>query len=162
MLLMNWLTALSHRCRRTRFNLKSSQHPRGAALSGWNSRRGLPRTMAQAIELLETRQLLAAAGLSGGTLNINDASGINDQLSITISGSLVTIVDPTNTMTAGSGATQVDTHTVTVPRGSITGGVVINANGGNDRVTLGGQSSGLGVSVNGGGGLDGDARHQLG
>ena len=154
MLLMNWLTALSHRCRRTRFNLKSSQHPRGAALSGWNSRRGLPRTMAQAIELLETRQLLAAAGLSGGTLNINDASGINDQLSITISGSLVTIVDPTNTMTAGSGATQVDTHTVTVPRGSITGGVVINANGGNDRVTLGGQSSGLGVSVNGGGGLD--------
>ena len=76
--------------------------------------------------------------LSGGNLTITDANGGNtaDTLTISRSGANVLITDPSQTVGAGAGTTQVDANTVSVPFANITGNITVNTLDGNDTLTL--------------------------
>lgn len=142
MLMRDWLRSYRRLSSRVRLSRREA-----ADYAKWSSRR-----FVRTIELLEARTLLAAASLSGGVLSINDPSGVNDTLTITSTASLITIVDPGNTMTGGPGITVVNTSTLTVPRASVTGGISVTSANGDDRVVLG--TTGFNVTVNGGAGTD--------
>src|SRR5205823_1691839 len=72
--------------------------------------------------------------LSGGTLTVTGGSA-DDTLTISRNGSNVRITDPNHTVGAFAG-TQVDPNTVEVPLSSITNGIIVNTNDGNDTLTL--------------------------
>ena len=77
--------------------------------------------------------------VSGGNLVITDANGSTtaDTLTISLVGLNVRITDPSNTLTAGAGATQFNPNTVEVTLASISGGnIQVNTLGGNDTLTL--------------------------
>ncbi len=91
--------------------------------------------------------------LSGGTLTIADIETASDD-SITLSndGTTLTIGNLVNPVQVSAGVTLVDANTVTVPMASITNGIIVNANGGTDSVTLsdaltlGGSNNGFQVN----------------
>ena len=107
-------------------------------------------------EPLEPRWLLTdlfttSVGLDvAGNLTVADvsAAGHTDALSISWSNNRVFVADPTNTLGAGPGATQVDTHTVSVPAAAITGRLQVNTQAGDDTLTLD-LRSGNPIPVNG-------------
>lgn len=142
MLQHDWLRAFRMVPRRVRVSRRMS-----GEYGRWSVRRRM-----RTIELLEARTLLASASLTGGILSINDPSGLNDALVITSNASLITIVDASNSMTGGAGITSVNANTLTVPKASVTGGISITTNNGDDRVTLG--TTGINVTLNGGAGSD--------
>ena len=77
--------------------------------------------------------------LTSGDLVINDlvSGGKSDTLTIQRpSGNNVVISDPNWVVGAGSGMTQVDSHTVQVPLSSITGQITMNTLAGNDTLTI--------------------------
>jgi|CXWL01.1.fsa_nt_gi uncharacterized repeat protein (TIGR01451 family) len=76
-------------------------------------------------------------GLSGGVLTVTDADGgtSTDNLTVSCSGSNLNITDPSNTLSAGSGTTQIDPNTVRVPKASVSS-IVANTLAGNDRLTM--------------------------
>ncbi len=77
-------------------------------------------------------------GLSGPDLVISDiaSGGHNDSLTILRSGANIRVFDPHSDLTAGSGATQIDTHTVEIPQTSVTGSLQIATGAGNDTLTV--------------------------
>jgi hypothetical protein len=77
------------------------------------------------------------ASVSGGVLTVSDGNGgtSNDALTLSRNGANVRINDPGNTISAGTGATQVDANTVDVPFASLTS-IQVNTLGGNDALTL--------------------------
>ena len=74
----------------------------------------------------------------GGNLVVTDtaAGGKNDDLTLKVSGANLLISDPNNYLGAGLGATQVDSHTVSIPLASIGGSIKVNTDGGNDLLTV--------------------------
>ena len=71
-------------------------------------------------------------------LVITDTNGgtSNDTLTLSINGSNVRVNDPSNTLQAGAGTTQVDLNTVDVPLASILGNIQVNTLAGNDSLTI--------------------------
>ncbi|MCY2964401.1 MAG: YDG domain-containing protein, partial [Planctomycetota bacterium] len=94
----------------------------------------------------------------GADLVVTDINGgtSNDQLTLSLNGNSIRVSDPSHTISAGAGATQVDLHTVDVPLAAFTGQVIVNALGGDDTINLEGLSlaSGQGLIVDGGAGSD--------
>ena len=76
--------------------------------------------------------------LSGGNLVITDGNGgtSNDTLTISLNGANVRLNDPSNTLSAGAGMSQVNANTVDVPLASITGNIQFAALAGNDTLTI--------------------------
>ncbi|MEQ1858792.1 MAG: autotransporter-associated beta strand repeat-containing protein [Chthoniobacteraceae bacterium] len=76
--------------------------------------------------------------LSGGNLVVTDSNGgtSTDTITITLNGANVRITDPSNTVGAGAGATQIDANTVEVALASITGNIQVSTLGGDDTLTL--------------------------
>jgi fibronectin-binding autotransporter adhesin len=71
-----------------------------------------------------------------GNLNINDLIDKDDTLTISRVGANIRVSDPNNTLLAGAGVTQIDSHTVEVPFANVTGKIQVNTGKGNDAVTL--------------------------
>lgn len=99
--------------------------------------------------------------LTDGALVITDANGGTSDDTLTLSqfndgtDDFLRIYDPNQTIQAGSGMTQIDENTVDVLFSSITGGVTINGEGGNDTFTIINPEGGLlapqgGIFINGG------------
>ncbi|HQZ65816.1 MAG TPA: putative Ig domain-containing protein, partial [Planctomycetaceae bacterium] len=94
--------------------------------------------------------------LSGNDLLIEDTDGgnTNDTLTISVSGANLIITDPNNilsTLVAGSSGN--NSHTVTVPLSAFTGGIIVNALGGNDTIVIA-SSVTRSATLNGGDGND--------
>lgn len=95
--------------------------------------------------------------VAGGNLVISDANGgaTDDTLTISlVAGPNIRIHDPSHTLSAGAGASQVDPNTVDVLLGSVTGNIQVNTLAGNDILTLdlsgGDFIPGAGLTFNGG------------
>ncbi len=98
-----------------------------------------PRTDTNVMANISVTANFAAADVSvnGGNLLIQDTTGANnDNLTITLNGANIRISDPSRSIGAGPGATQVDANTIDVPLASITGTLTFNSLGGNDTLTL--------------------------
>jgi hypothetical protein len=97
-----------------------------------------------------------------GNLVITDTAsgGKADSLTVSLNGTNIRIHDPNNNISAGAGTTQVDATTVDTPLASVVGpkGILVNANGGNDQLTLdftnGNPIPVHGLLFNGGAGTD--------
>ncbi|MCO6456926.1 MAG: Ig-like domain-containing protein [Pirellulaceae bacterium] len=76
--------------------------------------------------------------LDSGNLVVTDTNGAsNDTLTIAISGGLVVISDPNQLLgTTISGATGSGTHSVTIPLSAFSGGIIVDAQGGDDSLTI--------------------------
>ncbi len=76
--------------------------------------------------------------LSGGNLQITDASGGNtdDTFTISLNGLNVRINDPSHTINCGEGGTAINANTCEFPLASITSSIQVNTLGGNDSLTL--------------------------
>ncbi|MBX3293625.1 MAG: hypothetical protein KF881_12135, partial [Acidobacteria bacterium] len=88
-----------------------------------------------ASEMLTSETLVEFAG---GSLTITDGNGGNTNDTITVScaaGNLI-VNDPSNTVGGGTGTTQIDPNTVSVPLASITGSITVNTLAGNDTLTV--------------------------
>ena len=70
-----------------------------------------------------------------GDLEFIDTADRDDDLTIVINGANYRLSDPTNPLTAGAGAAQIDANTVDVPIASVTGDITINTMGGDDSFT---------------------------
>ena len=89
-------------------------------------------TAASTIEPLETRIAPASfVTVVGGDLQIFDAGGFVDNITMALNGASFRFSDPGG-LTAGGGATQIDPTTVEVPVASVTGGFSFMGNGGDD------------------------------
>ncbi len=77
-------------------------------------------TAPKASECLEQRILLAAASVTGTTLNVVDSGAEANSVTLSLSGSSLLINDSANPLTAGSGTTQVNANTVSVLLASVT------------------------------------------
>jgi hypothetical protein len=123
------------------------------------SRRALQRASRVTVEAMEARVLLSGATdislLSNGNLLINDSGSVNDALTISRNGANVRVTDPGNSLAAGSGANQVDAHTVDVPLASISGNIQVDTGDGDDTLTID-TSDGLvaPIAFDGGAGFD--------
>jgi len=84
-------------------------------------------------EVVATTNILV--NIVTGDLEFTDSGDRDDDLTITINGTMYRLTDPTNPLTAGVGATQIDANTVDVPIASVTGAVIINTQGGDDTFT---------------------------
>ncbi|WP_271856178.1 HYR domain-containing protein, partial [Patiriisocius marinus] len=73
--------------------------------------------------------------VSSGDLIFTDNNDRDDNLTIVINGANYRITDPSNSLIAGMGATQIDANTVDVTITSVTGDITINTNGGDDSLT---------------------------
>ena len=84
-----------------------------------------------------------------GDLMVVDAGSGDTADTITVSGdgTTVTIFDPNNTLTAGNGATQVNSSTVTVPIASINSKIILDLLDGDDTVTVDFSSGAIGKLV---------------
>ncbi len=132
--------------------LRYYRSPAAKGNKPWGFRRRL------AIELLESRNLLAAVDVVAGDLVITDSTGttndaltivsdaVNQRFEISDPGNLITTTIPNAT---GSG-----TNTVQVPFAAVTGSqALVNTLGGTDSVVIGGEF-GVGVTIDGGDGTD--------
>ncbi|HEY2411086.1 MAG TPA: hypothetical protein VGI40_02525, partial [Pirellulaceae bacterium] len=104
---------------------------------------------------------VTTVGLDGlGNLNVLDVTsgGKNDNITISLNGPNVRLVDPDNQLTATFGATQIDANTVEVPLASITGSIHVMAGNGNDRLTVNDTNGVIkvpgGIQYDGGDGID--------
>ncbi len=89
-----------------------------------------------AIEPLEARISPAAVvSVVAGNLNVVDGNNGNDDITFSLNGANFRFVDPSG-ITAGAGATQVNSTTVDVASSGISGRVNILGNGGFDTVTI--------------------------
>tara|TARA_R110002072_G_scaffold287242_2_gene452695 strand:+ start:17906 stop:22102 length:4197 start_codon:yes stop_codon:yes gene_type:complete len=75
-----------------------------------------------ASEFLEERVLLAAAAVTGTTLNVVDNASEVNSVTVRLSGDGMSLIinDSTTPLTAGSGTTAIDANTVSVPVNSVT------------------------------------------
>ncbi|MEO1527628.1 MAG: hypothetical protein AAFX06_19535, partial [Planctomycetota bacterium] len=88
------------------------------------------------LEWLENRLVLANVSLSAGSLSIDDAAGVDDDLLVTVIGTDLHVIDSVNGVTAGAGVTQLNANTATVPLSSLTGGLDVTLQAGDDLLTL--------------------------
>ncbi|MFO0796528.1 MAG: tandem-95 repeat protein [Gemmataceae bacterium] len=96
------------------------------------------RRAALRVEGLEGRDLPATLDLSGGTLTYAAAAGINNSLSVTVSGSNFVFADGGETITTTlAGATGSGSNTVSVPFASVTA-LVLNLGDGTDAIPAAG------------------------
>jgi len=102
-------------------------------------------TQSLLVEALEPRIVLATVSLSGGELLIDETGFQDDNLTIATSGDglSVLVTDPGG-VTAGTGATQVNSTTVTAPLAGITSRLKVDTSIGTDTVTF--QSLDLGTA----------------
>ncbi|HQR05717.1 MAG TPA: autotransporter-associated beta strand repeat-containing protein [Gemmatales bacterium] len=71
-----------------------------------------------------------------GNMLVTDNLGQSDNWTLSRNGANIRVTDPTNTIFAGSGAVQVDAHTVDVPFNTVTGKLLLDSNTGTDTVVL--------------------------
>jgi cyclophilin family peptidyl-prolyl cis-trans isomerase len=71
-------------------------------------------------ENLESRILLAAASVAGTTLNVVDSATEVNDVTLSVSGGNLLVSDSANALSAGTGTTQVDANTISVPLVSVT------------------------------------------
>ncbi|MDA0591127.1 MAG: hypothetical protein O2820_21955, partial [Planctomycetota bacterium] len=95
---------------------------------------------------------LATVEVDDGDLFVRDASGQDDELSITVNGSNYIIESLNGNLIAGSGVTQVDENTVEVAMESVSGQIDIQTLEGEDTLTVdfGGRLDWAPVSYDGG------------
>ncbi len=88
----------------------------------------------------------------GNDLVIENITNTDDTVTIVVDGTNILISDPNRVLQAGTGATQVDPNTVTVPIASITNSIIVNTQGGDDTLTVdfNGGDFGLPITYNGG------------
>src|SRR5262249_9589436 len=87
------------------------------------------------LDPLETRDLPATITNVSNVLNYNAGAGINNNLSVTVSGTNFVFNDTGETITTSiSGATGSGTNTVNVPTASVTG-ITLNLSDGTDTIT---------------------------
>lgn len=110
----HWLDSLQTRLATRR---KRARATRG--IRSTRRRRNIPYAVAS--ENLEERVLLAAASVSGTTLNVVDSASEDNSVTVQLSGdgSLLLVNDSTTPLTAGAGTVQVDPNTISVPVSSI-------------------------------------------
>jgi hypothetical protein len=95
-----------------------------------------------------------------GNLLIQDVNGgnTNDTLTISVNGSNIRVNDPSQTLIAGTGASQVDVYTIDVAIAGITGpaGIIVDVLGGDDVVNINGLPIGFdgNITINGQNGTD--------
>ena len=110
-----------------------------------------------ASENLESRILLAVASVAGTTLNVVDAGSEANNVTLSVSGGNLLVNDSANALSAGTGTTQVDANTISVPLASVDSAAFsLGAN--DDTLTVDFQdgSSALtgGITYDGGAGRD--------
>jgi Ca2+-binding RTX toxin-like protein/cyclophilin family peptidyl-prolyl cis-trans isomerase len=111
----HWLESLQARLAVKRQRSKAIRDIRSV-----HRRRGGSRAVAS--EGLEDRVLLAAAAVTGTTLNVVDNASENNSITVQLSGDGTALIvnDSTTPLTAGAGTTSIDANTVSVPVSSIT------------------------------------------
>jgi len=71
---------------------------------------------------------------SGGVIKYDAPVGVNDQITVSVSGGIVTVADPAATLTVGTGCTLVTSHEATCPSTAFTS-MVIRGLDGDDVIT---------------------------
>lgn len=71
---------------------------------------------------------------SGGVIKYDAPVGVNDQITVSVSGGVVTVADPAATLTVGTGCTLVTSHEATCPATAFTS-MVIRGLDGDDVIT---------------------------
>lgn len=92
-------------------------------------------------ETLEERRMLASAVLSGGNLQVSDANGVNNALTISSDGTTITLSDPSAPLAAGTGLTQVNANTATLSATALTGALNVDLGVGADAFTFAASSA---------------------
>src|SRR5215212_443720 len=91
-------------------------------LGGRQRSNPIKRSKGLGVELLEGRDLPSTITLTSGVLTYDAGSGINNNFSVTVSGTDFVFNDTAETITTSiSGATGSGTNTVTVPFSGVTG-----------------------------------------
>lgn len=109
----HWLDSLQTRLATRRKRAKAIRGIRGV-------HRRRARSRAVSPESLEERVLLAAASVTGTTLNVVDSASEANAITLSVSGNNLLINDSANPLTAGAGTMQVNSNTVSVLMTSVT------------------------------------------
>ena len=134
-----WLKSLYQR-RFQSFRRRGSRIGTLPTRSAWSQSRSAMRSGLKLLEILEPRMLLAAAGLSGGTLSITGVGSADDVVLLSSNGTTITFTNTGNVFTAGPegtvGLTGIGTNTITVAASALTGELKIDLGDGTDSLTF--------------------------
>ena len=137
------------------FTRKVPARSRNRRSSGKQRRPASPATIAS--ENLESRILLAAASVTGTTLNIVDSASEANDVTLSVSGGDLIVNDSANALMAGAGTTQVDANTISVPLASVDT-AAFSLGGNDDSLTVDFQNGSPtltgGITYDGGDGRD--------